>query len=48
VEPLLPQPVRPYRNPGRKRADDRAALAGIVFVFKTRIACNQMPASVCG
>ena len=29
------QPARRYRYPGRKRADDRAVLAGIVFVRKT-------------
>jgi hypothetical protein len=29
------RPPRRYRYPGRKRADDRAALAGIVFMLKT-------------
>ena len=49
VAPLLPvPPVRRYRYPGRKRADDRAALAGIVFVLRTGIAWNQLPRSVCG
>jgi transposase len=42
VAPLLPAaPARRYRYPGRKRADDRAALAGIVFVLKSGIAWNQ-------
>ena len=48
VAPLLPRPVRRYRYPGRKRADDRAALAGVVFVLKTGIAWNQLPRGVCG
>jgi transposase len=49
VVPLLPhRPPRRYRYPGRKRADDRAALAGIVFVLKTGIAWNQLPRSVRG
>ena len=49
VAPLLPaHSPRRYRYPGRKRADDRAALAGIVFVLKTGIAWNQLPRSVCG
>ena len=33
---------------GRKRADDRGALAGIVFVLKTGIAWNQLPHAVSG
>jgi transposase len=49
VAPLLPAPpARRYRYPGRKRADDRAALAGIVFVLKTGIAWSQLPRGVCG
>ena len=37
IAPLLPPPKpRPYRHPGRRPADDRAALAGIVFVLKDR------------
>jgi transposase len=49
VAPLLPaHPARRYRYPGRKRADDRAALAGIVSVLKTGIAWNQLPRGVCG
>ncbi|GHH70354.1 hypothetical protein GCM10017772_16840 [Promicromonospora soli] len=35
VAPLLPAPKpRPYRHYGRRRSDDRAALAGIVFVLR--------------
>ncbi len=36
VEPLLP-PEPPKPKGGRPRMDDRAALAGIVFVLKTGI-----------
>jgi transposase len=49
IAPLLPPPKpRRYRYPGRRPADDRAALAGIVFVLKTGIAWNQLPAAVVG
>ncbi|NEK60229.1 IS5 family transposase [Geodermatophilus sabuli] len=49
IAPLLPPPKpRRYRHPGRRPVDDRAALAGIVFVLKTGIAWNQLPASVVG
>ena len=49
IAPLLPPPKpRRYRYPGRLRADDRAALAGIVFVLKTGIAWNQLPSDVVG
>ena len=38
IAPLLPPPKpRRYRHPGRRPIDDRAALAGIVFVLKTGI-----------
>ena len=46
IGPLLPAPKpRRYRYPGRRPIDDRAALAGIVFVLKTGIAWNQLPTS---
>src|SRR5215207_9865278 len=49
IAALLPPPKpRRYRHPGRRPADDRAALAGIVFVLKTGIAWNQLPASLVG
>lgn len=39
VEPLLPAVKPPRRRyPGRRPIADRAALAGIAFVFKTGIA----------
>jgi transposase len=49
IAPLLPPPKpRRYRHPGRRRIDDRAALAGIVFVLKTGITWNQLPTSLVG
>ncbi len=49
VAPLLP-PAKPRRRryPGRRPIDDRAALAGIVFVLKTGIAWNQLPTGLVG
>src|SRR3954451_5587581 len=44
IAPLLPPPKpRRSRYPGRRPIDDRAALAGIVFVLKTGIAWSQVP-----
>lgn len=49
IAPLLPPPKpRRYRHPGRRPIDDRAALAGIVFVLKTGIAWNQLPPALVG
>jgi transposase len=49
VEPLLPVVERRYRYPGRKRIPDRRALTGIVFVLKTGIAWEDLPAEMgCG
>jgi transposase len=49
IAPLLPPPEpRRHRYPGRRPVDDRSALAGIVFVLKTGIAWNQLPAAVVG
>ena len=49
VAPLLPsRPPRRRRFPGRLPVDDRVALAGIVFVLKTGITWNELPASVVG
>ena len=49
VAPLLPPPKpRRYRYPGRRPIEDRAALAGIVFVLKTGITWNQLPTSLVG
>ncbi len=47
VAPLLPPPKpRRYRYPGRRPTDDRAALAGIVFVLKTGIPWEYLPAEL--
>ena len=43
IEPLLPVRKRRFRNPGRKRIDDRRTLAGILFVLRTGIAWQQLP-----
>ncbi|MGY2085451.1 IS5 family transposase [Blastococcus sp. SYSU DS0539] len=49
VWPLLPAPKpRRHRHPGRRPVDDRAALAGIVFVLKTGISWNQLPTGLVG
>jgi transposase len=49
VAPLLPAPKpRRHRYPGRRPIDDRAALAGIVFVLKTGITWNQLPTALVG
>lgn len=50
VESLLP-PAKPrrFRNPGRKPLPDRIVLKGILFVLKTGIRWNQLPAEMgCG
>jgi transposase len=51
IEPLLrPAKPRRFRHPGRKPADTRKALTGIVFVLKTGIPWERVPAErgVCG
>jgi transposase len=49
IAPLLPPPKpRRYPYPGRRPIDDRAALAGIVFVLKTGINWNQLPTGLVG
>jgi transposase len=42
VAPLPPPKPRPYRHPGLWPVDDRAALAGIIFVLKTGTKCSQL------
>ncbi len=46
--PLIPSRPRRFRYPGRRARDDRAALAGIVFVLRTGIAWQQLPTTVFG
>lgn len=43
IEPLLPKVQRRFRNPGRKRLDDRKALYGILFVLYTGIPWEFLP-----
>src|SRR5699024_4284317 len=43
IEPLIPQPHRPYGHPGRKRIDDRKTLQGILFVLYTGIQWDFLP-----
>jgi transposase len=43
IEPILPKKPRRYRYPGRKPADNRKALAGIIFVLKTGIPWEDLP-----
>jgi transposase len=47
VQPLLP-PVRKrrFRNPGRKPLEYRKVLSGIIFVLKTGIAWDSLPAEL--
>jgi transposase len=50
IQPLLPPPPpRRFRFPGRKRLDYRKILTGILFVLKTGIAWDDLPAELgCG
>jgi transposase len=50
IQPLLPPPPpRRFRFPGRKRIDDRRVLTGILFVLKTGIPWEDLPAELgCG
>lgn len=50
IQPLLPAPTpRRFRFPGRKPVDDRKAPTGILFVLKTGIRWEDLPAEMgCG
>jgi transposase len=50
IQPLLPPPKpRRFRYPGRKPIGDRQALTGILFVLKTGIPWEDLPAEMgCG
>lgn len=50
IQPLLPPPRRRrFRFPGRKPIDQRKILTGILFVLKTGIAWDDLPADLgCG
>jgi transposase len=47
VAPLLPVPKK-KKKPGRPRAEDRAALEAIVFVLRTGIPWEMLPAKQFG
>jgi transposase len=46
--PLIPPRVRRFRYPGRLARDDKAVLAGILFVARTGIAWQQLPTAAFG
>src|SRR5689334_23396039 len=51
IKPLLPPPPKPKRpdRPGRHRLDDRMAMTVILFVLKTGIPWEDLPAEMgCG
>lgn len=48
LEPLISVRPRRFRYPRRKRADDRAALEGILYVVRTGIGWNQLPTALFG
>ena len=45
IEPLIPKHHSPTEKGGRPPVDDRAALAGILFVLKTGIPWEDLPQS---
>ncbi len=48
LEPLLPVRQRRFRNPGRRRTPDRAALEGILFAARTGLSWNDLPTALFG
>lgn len=48
LEPLIPVRERRFRNPGRRRTVDRAALEGILWVARTGIGWNRVPTELFG
>ena len=47
LDPLLPPPKpRRFRFPGRKQLDRRKVLTGILFVLKTGISWDDLPAEL--
>ncbi len=46
--PLIPVRPRRFRHPGRRRAGDRAALEGILYVVRTGIGWNRLPTALFG
>ena len=48
LAPLVPTRTRRFRHPGRLRRDDRAALAGILYVLRTGIGWQDLPTAAFG
>ncbi|GIJ50951.1 hypothetical protein Val02_78370 [Virgisporangium aliadipatigenens] len=48
LAPLLPVHTRRFRFPGRRRADDRAVVEGILFMLASGIGFNQLPTAAFG
>ncbi len=48
LEPLLQVCPRRFKHPGRRRADDRAALEGILWVLRTGVGWNRVPTPLFG
>ena len=48
LEPLIPVHPRRFKHPGRRRADDRAALEGILWVLRTGVGWNRVPTGLFG
>lgn len=45
VQPLLPEHPKRHQGGGRRRTDDRVALAAILYVLQTGCAWDALPAS---
>jgi len=48
LAPLIPVRQRRFHHPGRLARDDRAVLAGILFVARTGIPWQQLPTAAFG
>src|SRR4030081_367578 len=48
LELLIPVRPRRFRYPGRRRADDRAALEGILYVVRTGVGWTRLPTALFG
>jgi transposase len=48
LEPLIPVRPRRFKHPGGLRADNRAALEGILWVLRTGVGWNRVPTTLFG
>jgi transposase len=48
LESLIPLRPRRFKHPGRRRADDRAALEGILWVLRNGVGWNRVPTRLFG